>query len=293
MAGHRGPRHGGFPSGHTTGAQHRARGWIAGGVALGLVAAGATAFYVTRPAEPLPTTPPPPPITSSPASPTATASATPTPTPTRTPSAATTATPGAGASTAPAVLGTLPADVRLLHEGVGASGDTTAWEPTPWGYGCPGFVPTWTSLASLTASRSIQASAPEWGASETLLVFGSDADARLFLDEIRATTAACARGGDDPESRTRAASDAFDGAWDDGLALRVWEEHSPDGGATWVQRPGASLGLVVRRGRAVALSTQGGEFLGDTWANPEVVAGTRQAIDAVVPTLCSFTAQGC
>ena len=290
---HRGPTHGAASADAPVGTRQRAQGRLAGSVALGLVAVGATAFYLTRPAEPLPPSLPPAPITSAPASPSLPASPTPGRTPTRTPTAGASATPGGGASTAPASLGTLPDGVRLLHEGEAADGDTSAWEASPWGDGCPGVVTTHTSFGSLVASRNIVATAPEWGASETLLVFESDAAAQLFLDEVRATNAACARDGADPETRTRTASDAFDGAWDAGLALRSWDEHSTDGGATWGERPGASLDLVVRRGRAVTLSSQGGEFLGDTYANSAVVAETRRAIDALVPSLCTFTAAGC
>lgn len=271
---------------------NRTRAWIAGAVAVAVVAVGALVFLLTRPPGTLRVTPAPAPITSGP---TASASVSPSASATgsRTPSASASVKPIGPSNTAPATLGQLPATVKLLHEGAPADGDTSAWELAPWGYGCPGRIPTFQSFGSLVASRNVEATGIEWAGNETILVFATDAAATKFLDELAAANAACAMPGDEPDTRIRTAASAFDGPWDAGLALRSWDEQTPDGGSTWNARPGASLDLVVRRGRAVTLSSQGGEFVGDPWAVPTVVAEGRKAIDHITPSLCAFTAAGC
>lgn len=269
--------------------------WVAGGVAIALVLVGALVFWNTRPQTTLVPAPPPDAITASPTSVPTTASATPTPTrsATATPTPSKKATPQGGLTTAPASLGELPPDVKLLHEGTPADGPTSAWEPSAWGYGCPGHVASFPSFRSLTASRSIQAVGPEWAASESILVFADAPAAKQFMTEIKAANEACNGPAGEPDVRIRTAVDQFNGTWDLGLALRSWDEVSTDGGTTWNPRPGAGLDLVVMRGKAVAISSQGGEYVGDPLKVESIITETREAIDAIAPSMCAFTTAGC
>lgn len=278
-------------------APNRHVGWVAGGVAAVLVLVGATFFWLTRPQPTLTPAPAPAPITVGPSVTSPSTKPAPSRTPSATakpkPSASGSATPKGGLTTAPASLGELPPTVNLPHEGAPAADETSAWEAAPWGYGCPGRLPEFRSFEKLVASRNIQATGLEWAASETVLVFRSDAAAQQFVDEVKAVNASCDGPGEEDEVRTRTASGDFPGDWDSGVSLRMWDEHSPDNGATWNARPGAGLDLVVRRGRAVVISSQGGEYVGDPITIPEVVKETRATIDVVAPQLCSFTARGC
>ena len=291
------PRHTPGTSSPTPG-KNRQRGWLAAAIALGLILVIAVVYLLTKPEQTLTTTPAPAPITSGPTAtasaptqPGTTAAQTPTTTASKKPSV--TATPGAPPTAAPATMGTLPDGFRLLNEGTPQQEDISAWELAPWAYGCPSKVPVFGSLTSLTASRNIEASGPEWGASETILVFTTDAQARQFLTELQAVNAGCAGPGDDAGSRIQTKAEAFEGTWESGLSLRMWDEATTDGGTTWTPRPGASLVLAAQKGKAVTLSSQGGEFMGDPLALPEMLATTRKAIDAVVPQMCAFTEKGC
>lgn len=273
----------------------RRQAWIAAAVASVVVVVGAVIFWVTRPQQTFTPAPAPAPITAGPtpsAQPSTTpkASATPSRTPSRTPSA--TPKPRSG-NTAPATTGQLPAGFKLLHEGVPANDDTSAWELASWGYGCPSHVPVFASFSSLAASRNIEATGIEWAGSETILVFTTDAAATRFLSDLQNANTACAGPSDEPNTRTRTAADPFTGPWDAGVALRAWDEYTADSGATWTPRPGAALDLVVRRGRAVMISTVGGEYVGDPLVVGAAVNEARKAIDAAVGPMCAFTAGGC
>lgn len=269
---------------------NRSLGWgIAGGVVTGLIvlavlyvavwAPGRTGTTLTPPSRtPIVATP----STSPTTLPSASSARTPTPT----------FVPKPASSTAPASSGKLPNGFRLLHEGVGPEGDTSAWQPATWQFDCGTGPHVFKAFSSLEASRHIRAEGPEWVGTETVLVFATESAATAFVNELRTVHESCDMTAYDATSRMRTASAAFSGSWDTGFGLTSWDEAVQDG-KTWATVPGGSLDLVVRRGRAVAMASQAGEIMGDAMQTPTLVSDTRQAIDHAVPLLCSYTSRGC
>lgn len=173
--------------------------------------------------------------------------------------------------------------VTLLHEGVEATDDESAWTAEPWR---PGGCPTdglRRAMGSVVAARVIGMSGPEIGFVEGLLRFPSEEEASAFVHEMAASHAkGCVTTEADDGSNRNLHNSAPLAAGDEGLAVASWIEVRNEG--VWTEAPGGELLLVARKGVHVALSGYGGESVGDssrpnTDVRREWHAELRKAID--------------
>ena len=231
-------------------------------------------------------------------SPTPTATATPTPTasktatPSATPaksSAAKPATPipsRAPAKTLPpettdgviaGAIGQVPAGFTLPDEGRAATGETTAFETTPWRVSCLDEVGIAApGLDKLTATRIKASSGPEHVEGNGLLVFSDEAAAKAFLDQATAAYATCPAQGNTDEGGFRPSqkSEALAGLGVQSVRIGSWWEYGDQG--TWIVSPGADLTYLARKGKFIALTYEGDESSGDPTANADLT-GRAQA----------------
>lgn len=177
----------------------------------------------------------------------------------------------------PATKGTFTFRARLLHQGVKASGDDTAWLPTAWQpVECGARTPALPALARLRASRVIASSGPEHGELEGVLQFRTTAAARQFVSQVTSASRRC-DGVVTSGTKTRRTESRVAGAWAQGVALRSWVQIKVDGRYRTV--PGADATLVVRKGNRVAVAATGAEYLGDAWRTPAVRAELLKAVN--------------
>lgn len=67
--------------------------------------------------------------------------------------------------------------------------------------------------------------------------------------------------------------------WDSGVALRSWSQQQV--GTTWVDAPGATLQIWVRKGTLVTGASVDGEYVGDPLRNPGAEAEVMRGITHV------------
>ncbi len=238
-----------------------------------------------------PTTPPPSSVT---ASPTDSPTDAPTVTETTTSAAVTSAAPTT--STAPPAAPTpgpttIPSDLRLPHEGEPADGDFSAWEETDWEYQpCSTRTSAYPSFDRAGQVRHIVRTGPEYASSETLVVLRTTGDAEAFMGELRAAGAPCPTS--DADGPTRASITPVDGNWGDGFVHALAYEYLDAPGST----AASAYLMAVRHGRAVVMTTVGGEFVAPVQGNqpaPAAVAELRATPDALASQLCLYTEAGC
>ncbi|QIK72024.1 hypothetical protein G7070_06775 [Propioniciclava coleopterorum] len=183
-------------------------------------------------------------------------------------------------------IGQVPQGFTLPDEGRAATGETTAFETTPWRVACLDEVGIAApALDKLTATRIKASSGPEHVEGNGLLVFADDASAKAFMDQAAAAYAQCPAQGrtDDGGFRPSQKVDAVAGLGEQSIRIGSWWEYSDNG--TWVQSPGADLTNLARKGRFVTLTYEGDESTGDPSANPDLTqraeARIRQMLDQV------------
>lgn len=237
---------------------------------------GSTSANPTGPATTLP------PVVASPSpTPTSVPSATTPPSvPPKRPTPAAPPTPHTQTATIPAMLGALSKPFTLLHQGVKANGDTSAWTPTDWTLLTYGTSPALSALSHMRSSRVISVSRPEYGAGEGIAQFSDVASANRFLDQVAAAAKRLDKeSGDRGASRHRVAASSVSGG-DRTVSLRGWYEVRVDGKYRVV--PGAELTRFTRVGDTVVFAWINAEYVGDTLNNPHANADTRDAIDHVL-----------
>ncbi len=212
---------------------------------------------------------------------------------TTTASPTTTASSTTSTTTAAPVPGptTIPADLRLPHEGEPADGDFSAWEETDWEYQpCSTRTAAYPSFERAGDVRNLLRTGPEYSTSETLVVFRTTSDAEAFMGELRAAGAPCPTS--DADGPTRSSITPVEGDWGDGFVHALAYEYLDAPGST----AASAYLMAVRQGRAVVMTTVGGEFVapvqGDEPA-PAAIAELRATPDAIASQLCVFTEAGC
>jgi hypothetical protein len=277
---------------HQGRARRRRQRWLtAMAAAAAVVAIGGGAFVISDQLgreTALPATPTPTP-TQAESAPTVTStkspSASPTPSPTSTPSTSTkraTSTPSP--SSTPSRSATLT-PVTFLHEGVKGDGETTSdWETTTEVTG-PCGLNAW-SLAGqhgATESRALRGGGGDGGATgEALFVF-ADADAAVaFMGQLRELTRTCEA---TTNGESRGLVESLEGPWGEGIAFTSLPNEPTVGGGP--------VGLAVRGGRAVAMSTSAGPFSRTDQVHPGLVASARPGVEHLYPQLCRYTRAGC
>lgn len=235
-----------------------------------------------------------------PSSTTATAQEPPTPPPTGSAASPTAEPPSDGWVT------TIPANVKLPHEGVEAEGsDDGPWKPDP-------SEPSWRlqpcldqdgypSDAAQTDRRSIMATGVEYALAEQLALYPDAATAAKAVQEMRDALATCAaqpgkpdRYGDtydnfaDSTPSPVAAMSGVDEAFHAFTWYRMYNEQGQETG-----RLGGQFVTVVQVGNAIYLSMRSGE---SDYSDRSQVGRTAEEQDRetreFVPTLCTFAPKG-
>lgn len=251
---------------------------VAGGVGLGVATLPG---QKAMPAEPTPT----PSVTTAPTgSPSPAVTSTPDPSPgaqspTSTPSGPTTGSPAPGVApwddpqNLPDNYGSLEGHPLPLDPRVGEKNDETEVSTTKLQLTCQQQPFTMPTLSALTGGRSLVLSGPTYARWESVLVFGTEAQALAFVDEVRSQAKACAAAGPtDPkpvsgvDSMTNRSVPVYH---DDetlgtgGFSFGGYTEVSYDDGATYTLAPDASITFLARSGNVVAVTQDGGEGAGD------------------------------
>lgn len=204
---------------------------------------------------------------------------------------------------------TIPANVKLPHEGVEAEGsDDGPWKPDP-------SEPSWRlqpcrdqedypSDAAQTDRRSIIATGIEYAYAEQLALYPAGATAAQAVDEMRDALASCAAQPGKPD-RFGDTYDYFSGSRPSDVAAmpgvdeafhafnwyRMYNEQGQETG-----RLGGEFMTIVRVGNAIYLHMSSGEsdYSKRSQVN-DLSAQHDEPIREFVPTLCTFAAQdsGC
>lgn len=190
----------------------------------------------------------------------------------------------------PASFGELGA-FRLRHEGVGADGEQGAWTPSVWEVRC-GDSPV-LPLQDAVAGRRIASTGPVGVEDESILVFRDEDAARAFMSWHSRTWPRCNAPAPDPDQPwLHFAISSLSSLGDEALVARVWEQGQSDG--QWVNRPGGTITLLVRSGRAVVSASTSGEYVGDQYhTDPSIIADLRRTADHALPQMCGWTSRGC
>ena len=184
----------------------------------------------------------------------------------------------------PGALGTLPEGFSLPEEDRPGDDEVSAFTTAVWRASCPDRVLTLASASGITATRVKESVGPEHVVGNGLLVFTDAAAAQAFMAELGTQLASCATEGPDTDSwRTVQATDPLADLGEEGLQVRQWSEW--DTGEGWVVAPGGSLQYLAREGRYVALTYEGGEYLGDTADLPDVVIDAETRITVMLDQL--------
>lgn len=251
----------------------KARTLLASGVTA-LALAGCTPGAGATPAPPPPQTTQPsatvtPSVTPTPASSGTTSTPRPTPRRTTTPPATPRATPTA-ANELPGALGQVPAGFKLPEEDRAGTDEVTAYATTIWRATCPDTSTVALPGASkLSATRIKESLGPEHVDGNGLLVFPDAASATTFLAQLRAGLERCTTPGPVQDGfRQQQAVGPLNGLGDEGLVIRMWGQGEIDG--AWRDTPDAGAQHLARKGRFVALTWQGGEYVGDQASNTEL-----------------------
>ena len=258
-----------------------------------LLAAGVTALALAGctpgtgatpappPTQPTPTATPSPSVTPTPASSGTTSTPRPTPRRTTTPPTTPRATP-TGAHELPGALGQVPAGFKLPDEDRAGTDEVSAYTTTIWRATCPDTSTVALPAASrLAASRIKESLGPEHVDGNGLLVFPDAASATTFLAQLRTGLGACVSPGPAQDGfRQQQAVGPFPGIGDEALAIRMWGQGESDG--TWRDTPDAGAQHIARKGRFVALTWQGGEYVGDQASNTELVDEAKRRLTEIL-----------
>lgn len=191
---------------------------------------------------------------------------------------------------------TIPADLRLPHEGITEHGYTWV-EGDANGALCLG--PAVTELPgydSVTDSRHIRLQALELAEDEELMVLESADAAVELIAHIRSAAMACPAVYGDPDETQVTRVTELDGSWGEGLLVALSFRNSGDDVPPDAYVGGHMVG-VIRTGSAVALVSTTGEGFKGVSADGEtyqpVVAQVRASLDEIASQLCVFTQAGC
>lgn len=160
-------------------------------------------------------------------------------------------------------VGHTPQGFTLPDEGRVADDMDSGFQTTTFTVSCLDRAP----LKKLTASRIKMTTGPEYGQTNGLLVFADPTSATAFVTQVLAAYTRCpAQGGkDDEEFRTRQALDTSTaGLGEQGVRFSTWSEWNRDRSGTWVESPGGDITYFVRKGKFVAMSSEGAEYIGNT-----------------------------
>ncbi|MFV0453024.1 MAG: hypothetical protein ACK5LS_12435 [Propioniciclava sp.] len=187
--------------------------------------------------------------------------------------------PSGGGSTVPADAGDL-ADITLPLENA-PTPEGTAVQSVTWAPACSGSGISIAALDHLTGSRVRVLEVPEGVEGQGLLQFAAEADADAFLEQVAAGYASCPDPGPARDGfRERIAAGPMDDAVPT-VAVRTWTEQSEDGSA-WREVPGGSVDLFAQKGRFVALTWSGGEYVGDSLDTLTAQSDLRQASQQIL-----------
>lgn len=179
-------------------------------------------------------------------------------------------------------IGQVPEGFKLPDEDRPGDDEVSAFTTTVWRASCPDKVLTLASASGITASRIKESIGIEHVVGNGLLVFDDEAAASAFVSELTTQLAACAPQGPDEDGwRTVQYAGDLAGFGDAGVQVRQWTQWN-SGDSGWVQAPGSALTYLARDGRFVALSYEGGEFVGDPADLPELVTDTGARIAAML-----------
>lgn len=180
-------------------------------------------------------------------------------------------------------IGQVPAGFTLPDEGRQATGETTAFDTTPWRVACLDEVGiTAPGLDKLTATRIKASSGPEHVEGNGLLVFRDEASAEAFLDQATAAYRKCPAQGstDDGGFRPSQQSGAVPELGVQNVRIGSWWEYNDHG--TWIVSPGADLTYLARKGKFIALTYEGDESSGDPTANLDLTKRAQQRIQQML-----------
>lgn len=181
-------------------------------------------------------------------------------------------------------LGQVPDGFSLPEEGRPADDETTAFTTTVWRASCHDRVLTLGSASGITATRVKESVGPEHVVGNGLLVFGDDAAAQAFLGELRTQLSTCTEAGPSEGGwRSLQATGDLTGFGHEGLQISQWTEWDSTG--TWIEAPGSGLQYIARKGRFIALTYEGGEFLGDPADLPDLVTDAETRLTVMLDQL--------
>ncbi len=200
--------------------------------------------------------------------------------------------PVSGPMSAP-VRGVLPAGVRLAHEGVtSTNSDVSGWVAEPWRLDlCSAVDEHFPRVPAAEIVRAIARTGTEIRDVEGILVFPDSQTAAAFVADLRATATRCPSTAS-PAPRTVVTS--LPGPWEEGFGAGV--------SVTVQGAPGQVLGDygttilgIARAGRAVVTSEFHGEFAGGfpDGLTADQLAQVGAPLEAIAPSLCTFTSNGC
>lgn len=230
--------------------------------------------------------------------------------------ASTTATAGGPTPTAPTGgpwVTTIPADVKLPHQGVAGDADSSDWAPDPsqrsWR-----LLPCleqkgYPSDAAQTDRRSILQSGPEFASAEQLALYPDAVAAAIAIEEMQASLTGCAEQLGEPDRY----GDTYNRYWGTRPAELPSQSGSPDDDLrspddafhawSWFRmrnsqgqetgRLGGEFFTVARAGNAIYLTMAGGEsdYSNSSDVDRMAAAQAREAA-RFMPTLCRFAGPG-
>ncbi len=222
-------------------------------------------------ASPLPTASATPSVAPSPASTGLTTQPTPQPTPpkrTVTAEPTTQATPEASTDI-PGDLGTTPEGFTLPEEDRPGDEEVTAFTTSVWRAVCPDKALALEAASGLEATRIKESLGPEHSVTNGLMVFTDDAAAQAFMTELGTELKGCVPEGPDEDGwRTVQQTRDLADLGEEALAVGSWSQWNT--GDAWVDAPGGGMEYLARQGRYVVLASEGGEYVGDPAALPQL-----------------------
>lgn len=279
--------------------RRRRQRWVAGvaaAAAVAVIGGGALVLgdqlgrETALPATPTPT----PTATSAEVTPTVTGTPSPTVTVTGTPSSSPTGSPSATSSAdssttpppaSPTATRSTEKPVTFLHEDARGDGETESDWVTARDVTGPCLTNAW-ELAGQDGAverRAIRGGGRDGGPDGEALVVFADADSAVrFMARLRQESRSCVSTSD---GVTRGVVETLPGPWGEGVAFSSFPNQPTVGGG--------GVGLAVRSGRAVAMSSSSGPFTRTDRVDPGLVASARPGVVHLFPQLCRWTAAGC
>jgi hypothetical protein len=216
----------------------------------------------------------------------------PTPVPTASPSgtpSATTSAPTPTPSSSPSPSATPPRSpvqpVTFLHEGVKGDGETvSAWVAASHVTGpCESNAWLLAGRQGALERRAIRGGGGDGSPNgEALFVFDDSDSAVRFMGRLRELSTSCSA---TTNGATHGVVEELPGPWGEGVAFGHVSGLPMHGGGP--------VGLAVRSGRAVAMSSAAGPFVRSDEVNPGLVSSARPGVEHVFPQLCRYTQAGC